>query len=410
MTEYHPIQNPSRAHRLLRGIVDHNPFFLVSGVLMLAGCFMINSSAHENPRVVWPVVGLVAVFNVYEFLIIGLAVYLARTRRFYRDAGFLLLLEVLLLCDVSLAYNELLLKSLPIGMVVSSMAVALVGIKLLIIDRGLGLKTTKAGAWMIILLIVLLFVLPGLFRELIEGDLVHEWHYYAAWWMLAVLPLAITLTQPWFRGRRRLGKSGIDRLRNWVVGLLVIIPYASLLLHLRAAYYVDDRPFYFYNLTPVILGLTAMWIYTRSRKMPVQHVVSTAYFAGAAAVLLSLSYPGSVVVPLLPPDGLMFSPLRLALVMTAMLMSYAWWWRGAWMCLPPALILLTTAGLGHSVSSIAGTLRDMNQRTRGLWSALFPDTMLGWGVLAVIGAFVFLLLGTVTSLAKRTHRVENEPH
>jgi hypothetical protein len=409
MTGHEPTENQSMARGLLRGIVDHNPFFLVSGVLMLAGCFMINGSAHDDPNVVWPVVGLVTVFNIYEFMIIGLAVYLARTRRFYRDAGFLLLLEVLLLCDVSLAYNELLLKSLPIGMVVSAMAVALVGMKLLIIDRGLGLRCTKAGAWMVILLIVLLFVLPGVFRELIDKDLIHEWHYYAAWWVLAALPPAVSLTQPWFRGRRRLGRSGMDRLRNWIVGLLIVIPYVSLLLHLRAAYYVDDRPFYLYNLAPVVLGLTAMWIYTRSHKMPVQHAVSTACFAGAAAVLLSLSYPGAVVAPMIPPDSLIFSPLRLVLVMTALLMTYAWWWRGAWMCLPPAVGLLVAAGMGHSVYSITGTIRDMLQRSRSTGSDLTPDTMFGWGVLAVIGSFAFLVIGAAISLAKRVPRGENEP-
>ena len=236
-------------------IMDHNPFFLVSGVLMLAGCFMINGSVHDDPDVVWPVVGLVGVFNIYEFLIIALAIYLAKVKRFYRDAGFLLLLEILLLCDVSLAYNELILKNLPVAVVVCSMAVALAGMKLLMIDRGLGLRTSKAGAGMLTLLIVLLFLLPGLFRELIRHEWIQEWHYYTAWWLLGALPMGMVLTQPWFRGRRKLGKCSPDRLRHWVVGLLFVLPYVSLLLHLRAAYYVDDRPFNYYNLAPVVLGL-----------------------------------------------------------------------------------------------------------------------------------------------------------
>ncbi len=388
-------------------IADHNPFFLVSGVLMLAGCFMINGSAHDDPDVVWPVVGLVGVFNIYEFLIIALAIYLANKKRFYRDAGFLLLLEVLLLCDVSLAYNELILKNLPIALVVCSMAVAMAGMKLLMIERGLQLRTTKAGAAMLTLLIVLLFLLPTMFRELIRHEWIQEWHYYLVWWLIGALPMGMVWTQPWFRGRRKLGRCSPDRLRHWVVGLLFVLPYVSLLLHMRTAYYVDDRPFYYYNLAPVVLGLAGVWLYLRAGAWSLQRVVSLGYCAAALAVGLSLSSPREMTMPLIAPEGLVLSPLRVVLVMSAALLGYAWWRKSAWSCVPGAVVLLMLAGLGSDVQAMGKSIRSLGQRVRGVGSDLIPDTMLGWGVLAVIGSFIFLLIGAWTSLGRRTQPAEN---
>ncbi len=408
MTDQKTIDMLPQARTLLRRIADHNPFFLISGVLMLAGCFMISGSAHDDPDVIWPVVGLVAVFNVYEGMIIALGIYLSRVRRFTRDAGFLLMLEVLLLCDVSLTYNELLLKSLPIGLVVSSTALALVGVKLLLLDWGLGLRTTKTGAWLITTLIAMLFVLPGLFRELIRMDLLREGHFYAAWWVLAAVPLVTAISQPWFILRPS-NDLQLDKLRLWTTRLLIMIPLASLLLHLCAAHYVNDRPIHLYILAPLVLGLTWAWVYRRSRSVTVQRVVATTFAAGCAAVALSASFPASMAVPIYGGWAELFSPLRLVMVVTAVLFTYVWLWRGAWVCLPAALGLVFTAGLGHTVSAIGDRAQALIQRARALCSSLLPESIAGWGAVATAASFVFLALGAATSLVKHTPRAENEP-
>ncbi len=386
-------------------IADHNPFFLASGVLMLAGCFMINHAAHDDPDVIWPVVGLVAVFNVYEFLVIGLAVYLGRRRVYYRDAGFLLFLEALLLSDVAHSYNELILKSLPVGLVVSAAALGLAGVKLMLISRGLGLRITKAGAWMLSTLIALLFLMPSLFRELTRAELIREGHFYTAWWVVAVLPLLVVLTQPWF-GRCSSRDLGLAKLRRWTARLLIVVPLISLLLHLRTAHYVDDRTIHVYNFAPLILGVSTAWIIRRSFAVTVQRVVATALLAGASAVGLSVSFPDSIVAALLPSGHLVFSPLRLVMAVTALQMTYIWWWRGAWVCLPTAVGLLFTAGLGHSVSSMIGAVRDGLRLAWAVVTELVPKTTLGWGMVAVASSFVFLMIGATASLATRSLRAK----
>lgn len=393
---------------MLQMVLDHNPFFLISGVLMLAGCFMINSAAHGDPDRVWPIVGLVAVFNVYEALVITLGLYLGRVRRLYRDAAFLLLLEVLLLCDVSLAYNELLLKSLPIGVTVGGLALLFAWIKLTLINRGLGLRITPAGVCMLSVLIAVLFVLPGLFRELTRMDLLREGHFYTAWWILGAAPLAAAVTQPWF-ALRPSDDPQLDKLRLWTARLLLVIPLGSLLLHLYSAHYVDDRPMRLYHLAPLVLGLATAWVYRRSRSVEVQQVVGVIFAAGGAAVAMSASFPRSMGMSIDPSGSVLFSPLRLVLVVTAVLFIYVWWWRGAWVCLPAAVGLLFTAGLGHTVSTITSRLQSAIRRAREMGGALMPDSITGWGVLAVLASFIFLGIGAGTSLMHRSSPVENKP-
>ncbi len=386
-------------------IADHNPFFLISGVLMLAGCYMITHSVHDDPDVVWPIVGLVAVFNVYEFMVIGLATYLGRRRVYYRDAGFLLFLEVLLLSDVGHSYNELILKSVPIGLVVSAVALGLAAVKVHLISRGLGLRITKTGAWMLSSVIALLFVVPILFRQLMKVELAHESQFYAAWWVVGAIPLVVTLTQPWFR-RCSSRDPGLATLRKWVAGLLIVVPIGSLLLHLRTAHYVDDRSIEVYNFSPVILGLVSAWIVRWSRRFTIEEVVATAFVSGTIAVMLSIAFPNTLVTPLLPDGYGVLSPLRLVLVVTALQFGYLWWWRGAWLCLPAAVGLLTTAGLGHNVPTIRRTIRQGLDLLRKVIDALFPSTTFGWGVLAVVASFVFLMIGATASLVTRTAKAE----
>src|SRR5262249_16844828 len=72
-----------------RSIVDHNPFFLLSGVCMLAGCFLISGAVHDNSNRVAKLLLLLGVLNVYEAAVTGLGLLLARKRGLVSDAAYL---------------------------------------------------------------------------------------------------------------------------------------------------------------------------------------------------------------------------------------------------------------------------------------------------------------------------------
>jgi hypothetical protein len=384
-------------------VIDHNPFFLISGLLMLVGCFTINGAAHGDPSAIWPIAGLILLFNLYEALLIGLAVYLSGPRKLYRDAACLILLEALLLCDVSLAYSELMMKSLPMGIIFNATAVALVGLKIHLIGRALGLRLTKTGWAGLMAVFILMFGLPGLFRELTRLDLLEPNHFYAAWWAVGLAAVLTAVSRPWFTSRRSHDPAK-RKLILWTKRCLIALPLASLALHLRAAHYIDDEPFYLFNLSPMILGVTAAWVHLRARSHRVSDVAAVTLFAGGVAVALSTSFPNSVIWSVFPDGSMPISPLRLTLIATAALGVYAWCRRGVWVCLPAALSLLFAAGLGHRVSVIEQSLNTLWRKISGVLSMFIPDTALGWGYVAVAFSFLFLALGAVASMIRHPSR------
>ena len=82
-------------------LLDHNPCLLLSTVLMLLGCFLVNSSIGNPDNLVTPL-ALLVVINIYEACIIPLGlVLIRRTRGTARDGWWLLLFEVLLLVNAT---------------------------------------------------------------------------------------------------------------------------------------------------------------------------------------------------------------------------------------------------------------------------------------------------------------------
>ena len=149
----------------LRLIATHNPFLLLSGVCMLVGCFLINAAAHADPDRVDTVVYLLAAFNLYEILVIGLGLYLVRRGDAggVRDAAVLLVLEALLLSDFTFLYAEVFTKSLGIGAVVAGVGLALAMVKVAVIAVVLRLRLRLgAGTWAVLAVtLAALFAMPG---------------------------------------------------------------------------------------------------------------------------------------------------------------------------------------------------------------------------------------------------------
>src|SRR6266699_1904355 len=88
---------------LLRLIVDRNPFFLLSAVSMFAGVRVI-----------------LAALNLYEALVIGLALFLITRRDQRRDGWILLSIEALFLVDLTLLNSELFTANLRWGTAINA--------------------------------------------------------------------------------------------------------------------------------------------------------------------------------------------------------------------------------------------------------------------------------------------------
>ena len=84
-----------------------NPFYLLSVVSMLAGCYAMSRGLSETPGQWKPLVSLMGVLQIYELVLLGLAVLLSRRVRLERDARMAFLLGLLFLVDATYLNTEL---------------------------------------------------------------------------------------------------------------------------------------------------------------------------------------------------------------------------------------------------------------------------------------------------------------
>src|SRR2546423_11843710 len=100
---------------LLQSIIDHNPFYLLSAVCMLAGCIALTNSTSWTSIRLNRLLTLIFTLNIYELLMIGWAIFLIRKRRLLRDGVILLILEAFFLVDVTFLNAEIFSASLRVG-------------------------------------------------------------------------------------------------------------------------------------------------------------------------------------------------------------------------------------------------------------------------------------------------------
>ena len=106
MCAYLPRRSLAERSAAFRLLVEYNPFYLISAMFMLAGLFSLNDSLDWSPLPVGNVLILIATLNVYEMLLIGLALYLHH-RGVRRDATMLLVIEAFFLVDAGFLNSEI---------------------------------------------------------------------------------------------------------------------------------------------------------------------------------------------------------------------------------------------------------------------------------------------------------------
>lgn len=386
-----PASRPARLPRLAAMVCDHNPFYLLSGVCLLAGGFAINLAAHERDDGAGLLALLVAVFAVYEVLILGLGVYLYRSRGLARDAAVLLGLELLLLVDVTLLHHELFTASGALGSGVAAVVVMLGVVKVAVLDRGLTLNLDGRIWAAVVVGLVGVYGLPGALRWLKWLEVLDREWFLAAWWAVAGVIVAASLVRPHAASPTRLGAA----LRRGVV----LAPVVSVGWHLALAHWQFEVAWTPAMAGPVLVALAASMALGWGDALAASTARRWAVVLGAAAMVLAATDGGG-----LEPWSDWTTPLRVTAMATIAVWGGVGWRRGGsgpWL-----------ASLGGVAVSLAGpTPTAIAANVRWLWEEVFttverltPRSALSWGLLGVMAAFVLLALGAVTSLARR--RVE----
>ncbi len=393
--ESHYFLRPSIRTLLVTFFVHHNPFYLLSALCMVAGCYALNSDLGTRTGE-WPkLLALIGTLNVYELILIALGIYLIRRRGVIRDGRTLLLLEAPLLVDLAFLNAEVASLSFRIGLIINLALLALALAKIAIIVRGLSGRWMNRGAVFILLQLGMLFLLPSVFKHLEHGMSPTADQFYAAWWAAGMLLVAGHLLS------RRSDRLPMTESRVWTTMRRVYstLPFLAILAHLGMLHWVYGVRFYCSDVAPVLLGLTVVLALVRPLH-PERRAWINLIRVGmlCAAIGTSLWDPAPLHVSLTSRFGL--TPIALTTAAAYLVFIYCY--------LRPytaffVFVGALSAGLylfGPTVQAIVDFISAIRTRLVLFVERMMPRTAAQWGILAMGSAFAFLGLGAAVSLRK----------
>ena len=383
----------------------HNPFYLISALCMIAGCYALNSALELRAGQIHRLLILIATLNAYEVLLVLLGIYLIRRRGMQRDGTTLLLLELVFLADLTFLNAELATSSWPAGTWLNLGLFVLALAKVAAILRALAPRFPARLFCTVAAMLAGLFLVPCLLKAMEHGGWVWAGHFYSAWVLVGALP-ALHELQRYLWPMSQADQS--TQLRPPIARLYVAVPFVSLLAHMAMIHWVYRAPFYGADLSPVLLGLAlasaSLQPSARISKSDLQLLRAA---LPAVALLLSRAYPPQWVLSV-PGSRLTLTPFTCtaaaayAIYIYLFFRPHARYWLGAGCALFVASIFAPTPS---QIAAFAG--RAFTWVTDQL-SKLVPKTAIQWGVTAVVAAFAFLSIGAVLSLSRKTS-IEGEP-
>ncbi len=387
----------SRRSPIWRFIVDRNPFYLLSAVMMFAGVRVILSALQLMPGDLKHLLLLIGVLNAYEAMVIALALYLITRRGLVRDGWILLSIEALFLIDLTFLNAELFTANLRWGTWINGLCFVLALVKIGVVIRTLRLRLTPPEWVYVAAQMAAIFFMAGAFKELSrhhrQPGALSAITLYGTWWLVGGLLVAGTV----------LLRKPADRLRSasamWALSgrLYLMLPFVSLLVHLCGANRVYWVHFHAANAAPALLGLAVFlsrWRGEFGRRL----LTTTQCVLTVLAVLVSLPYPLELMVH---AGSHLASPLRLSLIGSAAVMIMAFFQNRHLIAIQIAAAATVAATLGNSVQEMQlNALALARAIYRGFYRAV-PETPMHWGLLAVLGSFLMLALGASISLRKR---------
>ena len=388
--------------KCLRLLVDHNPFYLLSAVCMLFGSYAIFSEIHGEPEFFGRLLFLIGVMEFYSLLVLVLGLYLWRKPGLERDAGYLLVLQILLLVDVTFLYNECLWVNLKLGVWINLAAATAGMVKMVLITRGLGLRLPRVS-WVVLgMEMLLLFGMPGVLRVAGQGEWHEDWTMYGLWCTVAAL-LVVHLAVGVWRAPAATADRRATILRQVVFWCIGLLPGVSLVAHLSTSHYVFDATFYGFDLAPVFLAFAVVWMHRAAPRGAPRFVGLLMTFT---AMVMSASAGDSMMVRW--PAPVTWTPLRIMLLAAALSLAYAWWRDQGRAFLVLAAMHFGAAWTGATAQQTVRNLETAWRWCTGLGRRLMPDSLLEWGGTCIVAAFLLLGLGAAVSVIRPWSRRNRE--
>ena len=396
----HQVQAPPRS-RFARALLDNNPFYVLSAMCMLFGVFAINDSLDWSPIALGQLLTMILTLNVYEALLIGLAVLLL-TRDVRRDATLLLLIEAFFLADVGFLNMEIFTLDLGVALVVNALLLAAAVVKVALIFRAANVPLLDGRFTFVAVSLAVLYGMSGLFAVVSRP---HDTRLdplvaYSGWWIaggLMVLFAVLVRSFEIFRRRINGRPAGMDAV---VSRMLLALPVLSLIAHLSLSHWVYKSLFHPADLSPLLLGAAVAIGHCGDR-----HVASLAW---RMRMQLVLPFVAVAFAAIKFPEALVFdvgsysiSPLRITLWAATIVYLDALWLHRHVLFACAAAGCFAMSFMGHSVKRINDNSLDVATRSAGALERLVPDTLAEWGMISIAAAFVLLGIGALISLTRR---------
>ncbi|MEI8195700.1 MAG: hypothetical protein WCI73_07315 [Phycisphaerae bacterium] len=378
-------------------MIDHNPFYLLSVLCMLFGCYLLHNALELQVGGLGKLLILLGTLNVYELLLIGLAVLLLGRAEMARDGRTLVVLEILFLADLTFLNAELVQVNHFWGSVVSLVVLLLALGKVWLLFRALKIQMGFGRLGYVGLQLLILFGMPWGFIKLDTVGEVPEQRVFLLWWCVALLPVLFdAVARAWPDGMklRTIGHAN-GAGGSGIALLYLIVPFISLIAHLRFNHWVWQVPVNWADYAPVLLGLAVILNRVPATKfVPAKEIAAVRIGLPLIALLLVLDSPQALYLQLPGVAGAGLSP---ALVMLgAIYLTYGYCF------FLPYLHFLVAAGVVLGLMYLYGpsgkAVGNLAQKTSD-W--LIPTTAKSWGILAMVASFLLLGIGAAVSFRKR---------
>jgi hypothetical protein len=375
-------------------IIDHNPFYLLSALCMLFGCYALNHAMNVQAGEFWKLIALLITTNLYELLLVALGVLLYTRLGLVRDAMYVLMTELLFLADAAFLNGETVTTDLWLGGAINLFLLLLAVLKVWILLRALKVPQIGRTLAFITLQLAVLYIIPGFFRKIGPDGTVSALGIYAVWWVVGAMPFIHDV----FFGRSSAARPPASGIASVFVKAYIIVPYLSLLAHLWIMHWVYEAPFYWSDLTPIVLGLTLV-----SRKLrPTafagrRELLALRAMLPVAAVLFSLDNPHAL---WLHFPAHTITPVALSLAAAYLVCIYCFMTRYRFGALVAGAVAALAIACRENIATFWRSASGQGEQVSSWLLTLVPHTIEAWGFIAIIGAFVLLALATCVSFAK----------
>ena len=407
---------PPRGEELFKGLADatlgflvrNNLFYILSALLLLAGCFLICIPIPFGYREMWIIVLLLGVINVYEAMVILTSAWIIRRLSAATQAGapgsrevsVLLVLATVLFLDGHFTVNACLTTDFAWGLFIAGASLSLAFVKMYALSRGARCAVFGGLKGFLVPSVVFMHTVQiVLYLNRSAAPWARELSTYLAWLALGCLPMLFLLgrfdapegasdaTRPRWQG---------ELFRKIIAAVSVAIPTALL----AGQTWAHDAPFSAPLVLPLLFSLIVVAPIFRRPKNARAFDSGRAALVGASVIAAGLWAGGvSWKIPMFGAEFIL-SPLRIDLVLGAAAFLVMWRKERRAAGFHMAFALLALAAFGHDLGSIA----------RSIWEPHFAHVVafaalaaLWWragrGYARALGAASAVLLLTTRAVA-----------